>query len=229
MDDFCLISRGFGPRPSHQTQEELFLRIQTQTNPKVIDVRKLREAITSSKRKDSFALKVYEFSVDVCIEHKDYNELKKSLSILIKEIYKVQTLGDRRVEMCSFYLFILQQDGDMADLISGSRTVLELGVDLAKIKALEWYRYSTGILDYVKLGKIYGDCTPNERFLLNSSIDATRKRILQMLMKSYFQLPSVLLKSYLLLSKDDDWPELTIEFGLETDKDIVQLKKRKIK
>lgn len=236
MEEFELISRSDGSGVcsspnidifNYEIQEEIFLKMQS--SPKVIDARKLREVIRSCNRKDKFAIKVYEFSVDVCIKYQDHNELFKALSILIKDLYIfVVNDGDRRTEMSLYYLLVLQQNVEMAEMIAACKNIMKLGVDLDQVKALEWYRYST-MIDYIQLGRMYTEFSQSERFLLSGSLSTIRKRIFNMLKKSYFQLPCCLLKEYLLLGIDEDWLEFVTEIGLEIDQGTVLLKKLKVK
>ncbi|KAI8807959.1 hypothetical protein BJ742DRAFT_810136 [Cladochytrium replicatum] len=103
FDRYSLVSKQLGadadnnPRHSlkvRSVQEEFYAKILEEeakmgrTEKVVAAFRKLREGVTSSNIHDEFAIKVYEHSVDVCLDVDDSTgELIKSLAQLIGTIY----------------------------------------------------------------------------------------------------------------------------------------------
>lgn len=85
--EFPLISRS-GPNDEilrFEYQQEYFNQIKHA--PSILELRKLREAIISSKRSDFFAIEVYEYSAKVCAEKRDMEELFKCTTVLVKDLY----------------------------------------------------------------------------------------------------------------------------------------------
>ena len=234
-----LISRGGSDAQllDFKYQQDWFIEIQKDSSS-ILEIRKLREAILSSKRSDEFAIKVYEYSVDECLKAKEYPELFKSLAQLINNLYpremklvddpnNVHPLDNSKRYCLSLYLLYLV-------CLVPNLSCGELHFSLERCQKIEsnYELYNVGIKwynalkanNFVSLKAILEGANLNEQILMHESLKIARPRIVSMLSKSFYTIPNNVLMGYLLIKDDDDFNDLNLKVVGGT----VILKQRKI-
>ncbi|KAJ3316291.1 hypothetical protein HDU76_001913 [Blyttiomyces sp. JEL0837] len=191
----------------------------------VLLIRKLREGIVSAGVYDAFVVKVYETSVDVCLDAENYAELLKSLSQLVVSIYETIDASDteamaRRGEITGLYLMYLicypasvyrMAAGDKPDFLSTGfrgdfhealRAFYRLPVEVQNHKsvqrALRLLRAVVANLDFVTFRKIWDESGVSERKIISCIIPKVRNRVLATLTKACYTFPDDKLTKLLL-------------------------------
>ena len=245
-----MISRG-GSDPQlldFDHQETLFKDI-VKNASNIMEIRMLREAILSSNRRDAFAIRVYEYSVQRCLDAGDYPECFKSLTQLVSNLYvasgnfTIPEILDNQVKIAStastgnrtntptdmlnslalylLYLTCLVPNLTLGELQLNLKRCIAIAPDYKGYDiGIRWYT-AIKARDFVKLGRIYADADKRQCRLLDESLKTIRGDLLVSLTKSFYTLPIPIFQSYLLLKSELD------TMGLESKDGIVTLKKRK--
>ena len=231
MNDVLLLSRSDDKTLlNFSSQEEYFeIILKSEKDSKLLKIRKLREGILASKRRDLFALKVYETSVDECLACRNFNELLLSLMGLMKLYLLFPATAKSRVdEIASYYLlfFTSKSTKDVGFLLKGLDSSILTGDRVSF--ALRWIKAISN-LNYYELSALRSCATLNEKIILESSLPSLRARIVEMLTKSYFTIPSEVLLFNLMLMNDKasrSVLEALIPFPINAN-GIVELKRRR--
>jgi hypothetical protein len=154
--------------------------------------------VYSAHRRDSFAVQVYEKSVDIAFQEQNIAELFKSIALVIGLYQELHLEG--KVELYGYYLLLLMTHNiSMAEWIQ----IYQKIPSRLTTKALQWYR-SVRINDFLSISKLWKESDARERFILEPWLMEIRKTVSRTLVKAYRSLPRTVLKEWLAIEDDQD-------------------------
>ncbi|KAJ3126905.1 hypothetical protein HK100_010024 [Physocladia obscura] len=186
-------------------------------------LRKLREGILASKEVNDFSIRVYETSVDICLEAGNFAELLKSLTVLVGTMYTrvnktVSPKDDRQAEITTLLLLYLicyvpsckksksnsQSSALPPASIFESKEVFKLYKKLTPllqndariINAMKMQESLLNDLDFVGFRKAWNFLNAPEVLIAKNILPHIRQRTLEILAKAYFTFPLKLLAHY---------------------------------
>ncbi|KAJ3395040.1 hypothetical protein HDU84_004499 [Entophlyctis sp. JEL0112] len=199
-------------------------------DPVLAALRKLREGIVSAGIMDDFAVRVYEFSVSVCLRAQNYPELLKSLTYLVGVLYpafqrdtgsdeKLADVKGQHAKMTGLLMLYLTCYLPMSaknstirssKVVSESKEVLKLyksapisvQTSNSVIRAMDIHRAILRDVDFVHFKKLWNQLDPDEQIIVKQIIPHVRERTLDILTKSYFTLPFSFISKYTIFSED---------------------------
>ncbi|WAQ90548.1 hypothetical protein PtA15_12A538 [Puccinia triticina] len=95
----------------------------------VREIRKLREGIFASGRRDSFAIVVYELSAELALESLDFAQLNTLLNHLIMDLYRNVPISEHRVRAESITIANEVEEHDVGKIINRQRRTKEEVLD----------------------------------------------------------------------------------------------------
>ncbi|KAJ3153102.1 hypothetical protein HDU89_000730 [Geranomyces variabilis] len=175
-------------------------------------LRKLREGVISSGSYDSFAAAIYEQSVDVSLESRNFAELLKALVGLTNTIYpaleSLRSGGDggvpsaappvRRPEFSAYMLLYLvcyarppgARHGSAREVIRTYAGFPNWVQDSRHVRyAMQVFKALRVDVDFVALNVLWDQSSKSQRAFLECVQETVRERTLQILAKVYFTLP----------------------------------------
>jgi hypothetical protein len=169
-------------------------------------IRKLREAVYSSHRRDAFTVQVYEKSVEIAFQERNISELFKSVALLVALYQELGIQG--KSELYVYHLLLLMTHN--VPMMEWIQVYQSTPSDMAT-RALDWYRCKR-MNDFRSMSKLWKESDEKEKCILESWISDIRRGIGRSLVKAYRSLPLPILTEWLMIEEDT---ELSAILGLE--------------
>ncbi|KAJ3154198.1 hypothetical protein HDU86_004742 [Geranomyces michiganensis] len=183
-------------------------------------LRKLREGVISSGSYDSFGAAIYEQSVDVSLESRNFAELLKALVGLTNTIYPTLKFNNtpssspppaRRAEFSALMLLYLicyarlssARHGSARDIIRTYAAFPTWVQDSPDVRfAMRVFKALRADLDFVALNMLWDQSSQAQRVFLECVKTSVQERTLQILTKAYFTLPMEQIRLWLRSDND---------------------------
>ena len=174
-------------------QEAYFEHLQQKKESKVVGLRKLREGLLSSDRRDSFAIEVYEWSVRECLEEKNFAELFKSLSHLVEHLYILETTNDKQLQIVGLHLlFLICSTDGLANTHKFKQIVSR--VSHSQNTAIQFAEHVLAAfiadLDFLSLSRCWETANIQQRLILEMVLPQTRVTTLAIIKGAYYTFPA---------------------------------------
>lgn len=169
---------------------------QDQLDNVLLQLRKIREALTSTRSKDEFAVQVYILSLDVALRSTHYAEAAICLNHLVHQLYDGENEDDLWTELFGCHVLylclsaFLRQESLNEAFVFVFKSPFKL-LDRERPLIREAWQLGRELhigFNYWRFWKFYAVAHGRMQLLLEMVVEEVRKKSLEVLRKSYYSL-----------------------------------------